>query len=102
MIHTASYKQGALRALDDLGMNLEELRAPYPSKNPELPAERLSRMLQKSEETDIPRHIAPDNKGSYREDRLDRPVTWSAPTNISNMYNGQRVPGLMLPGSPRS
>ncbi|MAG64373.1 MAG: hypothetical protein CMK74_00635 [Pseudomonadales bacterium] len=98
---TEAYKEGALKALDDLGLNMEEVRSPYPRKNPELPAERLTELLQEDNEEDvIPKHIPPENKRT--EYRANKPVSWGSPIDLSGMSQGQRIPGLLVPGSPRS
>jgi hypothetical protein len=100
------YKQGVYRALADLGfkaaaapaMGKTELSGtPYPEKSPNINAERLAKTLQ--QEDDAPTKISPENGRRFDG---DRPITWSAPTNLSGLDLGQGVSGMVLPLNQRA
>jgi len=98
---TPFYKQGVAQALQDLGLKVaaeaEEKGTPYPTKSPNINAERLAAMLQQQD--DQPERVYPENK---RYHQFGRPVSWGSSIDLTGVDQGQQVAGVMVPSSPRS
>lgn len=98
---TPFYKQGVAQALNDLGFKTaaeaEEKGTPYPTKSPNINAERLAAMLQQQD--DQPERVYPENK---RYHQFGRPVSWGHSIDLTGLDQGQQVAGVMVPSSPRS
>ena len=97
---TPLYKQGALQALQDLGLKTaseaEEKGTPYPEKSPHINAERFAGLLQQQE--DEPERVYPENK---RYHQFGRPVSWGSSIDLTGLDQGQQVAGVVVPSSPR-
>lgn len=100
---TNLYKEGVAQALRAVGIKVaEDLDAegtPYPDKHLVINAEALAQRLRQDADDDegVGENIRAEN-ASYA---WDRPVTWSAPTNLSGLNSGQGTPGMMTPGNQR-
>lgn len=98
---TPFYKQGVDQALRDLGFKTaseaEEKGTPYPSKSPNINAERLAAILQQQD--DEPESVYPENR-RYRQ--FGKPVSWGHSIDLTGLDQGQQVAGVIVPTSPRS
>lgn len=98
---TPAYQQGIIHALNALGFKTaseaEEKGTPFPSKSPNIGAERLAQILQ--QQNDTPTSVYPENR-RYRQ--FGKPVSWDHPVDLSGLDQGQPVAGILAPTSPRS
>lgn len=100
---TDFYKEGVLRALEAMGLKeastgSNDPGTPFPSKSPNIPAERLADLLQKQTDDDEISLVNPEN-GRWRN--AGKNVTWGAPVNLTGLDEGHAVSGFMSPLNPR-